>query len=464
MKLRTLLLGLSAVFSSFIGTAQCGVTHTVTNTGNPGEVTFDFDLGNLTDPGMFSANIQITNTTLSQYDGSAYVTQSNNPYNYIVQDNGTFSYTMVIADNYTSCLDSAAGTFTISNMLPDCSPTFTVNHISDTEKQFVANIGFGGVSGSPTYSWDFGDGNTATGQSVTHNFPSTHNWYSVTLTTSDVNCSGQITNSVEAGTPLPSCGATLSITPDAPLSLGNTFEVLGTFSGSETIQWSFGDGNSSTDNPAYHSYLSTGYQETYLVNVIVDDQNCVDTLFQSLTVDEDPACEALFTLYQDSINTADYNGYNYSTGSNLTYLWDFGDGNTSTDPFPTHSYNTVGFFDVCLTVDDGNGCSDTECMTIEVFTKATGTTINIMDPSLNITSEEQMELTIFPNPATTIINITAFNNYETAKVAFYDQMGRVVYPAFIQFSNGQLQYDINSLSEGIYYLRYSDNVTRFIKH
>ena len=46
---------------------------------------------------------------------------------------------------------------------------------------------------------------------------------------------------------------------------------------------------------------------------------------------------------------------NTSTGDNLTYYWDFGDGNTSTLQNPTHTYVTAGFFSVILTVTNENG-------------------------------------------------------------------------------------------------------------
>ena len=44
-----------------------------------------------------------------------------------------------------------------------------------------------------------------------------------------------------------------------------------------------------------------------------------------------------------------------STGDNLTYYWDFGDGNTSTLQNPTHTYVAAGFFSVILTVTNENG-------------------------------------------------------------------------------------------------------------
>ena len=56
----------------------------------------------------------------------------------------------------------------------------------------------------------------------------------------------------------------------------------------------------------------------------------------------------------------------------LTYAWDFGDGATGTGLMPKHSYSTIGFFDVCLTVNNGSQDSEPICTDIMVF-----------DPSMN---------------------------------------------------------------------------------
>ena len=54
-----------------------------------------------------------------------------------------------------------------------------------------------------------------------------------------------------------------------------------------------------------------------------------------------------------------------STGTPDTWSWDFGDGNSSTDPNPSHTYFTPGTYTVCLTVSNACG-SNTSCETITV--------------------------------------------------------------------------------------------------
>ena len=52
-----------------------------------------------------------------------------------------------------------------------------------------------------------------------------------------------------------------------------------------------------------------------------------------------------------------------STGDNLTYLWDFGDGQTSSEQNPTHEYSSAGDFTVSLTTTNNYG-SDTKTNTV----------------------------------------------------------------------------------------------------
>ena len=62
----------------------------------------------------------------------------------------------------------------------------------------------------------------------------------------------------------------------------------------------------------------------------------------------------------------DGSGSSDPDGDALTFDWNFGDGNFGIDAFPEHTYLSVGTFQVCLTVDDGNGEEDTACTTAEI--------------------------------------------------------------------------------------------------
>jgi len=60
-----------------------------------------------------------------------------------------------------------------------------------------------------------------------------------------------------------------------------------------------------------------------------------------------------------------------STGDNLTYLWDFGDGRTSTEQNPSHEYTVAGDYTVSLTTTNNYG-SDIRTDTISAASTANG--------------------------------------------------------------------------------------------
>ena len=54
----------------------------------------------------------------------------------------------------------------------------------------------------------------------------------------------------------------------------------------------------------------------------------------------------------------------------LTYLWEFGDGETSTQTNPSHTYTTEGIYDVILTVTDNGGLNDVDTTTVTITSQS----------------------------------------------------------------------------------------------
>lgn len=68
-----------------------------------------------------------------------------------------------------------------------------------------------------------------------------------------------------------------------------------------------------------------------------------------------------------SNNTVTLHDTSTATGLIASYTWHFGDGNTSNDPNPVHTYATAGTYNVCLTIEAHNpGCTETHCEDIVI--------------------------------------------------------------------------------------------------
>jgi hypothetical protein len=181
---------------------------------------------------------------------------------------------------------------------------------------------------------------------------------------------------------------------------------------------------------------------------------------------------------------------NTSTGGDGNYqvLWNFGDGGTSTEMYPTHVYATGGPHLLCLTILDGSGCTDTYCDTISLDEDGmynglvlnerpgmlrSGFTLQVLS-QLPVGVAEQTvlnEVIILPNPAQDQLALT-FNGLQHTQVvvAIIDLNGRVISSTNAQVNAGANRHviDVSDLEAGIYLLRLTDGTRssnhRFVKN
>lgn len=131
----------------------------------------------------------------------------------------------------------------------------------------------------------------------------------------------------------------------------------------KSFTWNFGDGSTTitTDTSSVtHSYASPG---TYIVKLTLIDTaycNVFDTLVKTLNIA--PLVKAQFST--PATGCVPYNAQftNLSTAGQ-TYLWNFGDGATSTAMNPSHLYNNPGVYNVRLIVIDSNTCNIADSIT-----------------------------------------------------------------------------------------------------
>lgn len=123
--------------------------------------------------------------------------------------------------------------------------------------------------------------------------------------------------------------------------------------------WDFGDGNTSTEQNPSHSYTTAG---TYNVSLTASNTNSSDTEIKndyiSVSIDMSPVADFSVSSETSFINE-EISFTDLSTNNPTSWLWDFGDGNSSTLQTPTHTYINIGTYTVSLTVINAYG-SDIE--------------------------------------------------------------------------------------------------------
>lgn len=132
--------------------------------------------------------------------------------------------------------------------------------------------------------------------------------------------------------------------------------------GTGNFVWTPGTGLSSTSifNPIASPVATTTYRVT-----LTDANNCSSV--DSVIVDVDPIPVADFPDPTAVCNGNAVQFNDNSTGTIVTYNWDFGDGTTGTGTNPTHVYPDIGTYNVTLTTISANGCSDMTTGTAEVI-------------------------------------------------------------------------------------------------
>ena len=132
--------------------------------------------------------------------------------------------------------------------------------------------------------------------------------------------------------------------------------------------WNFGDGNTSTERNPVHVYTSPG---TYNVSLTVSNCGGSDTTTSTNSITGSASAPAADFTGTPTSGTRPLTVQftDTSTGSPTSWLWDFGDGSTSTLQNPQYTYTEIGCYNVRLTVSDSVG-NDTE--TKEGFITVTG--------------------------------------------------------------------------------------------
>jgi PKD repeat protein len=232
-----------------------------------------------------------------------------------------------------------------------------------------------------TYLWDFGDGNTSTEQNPTHVYAGGGS-YNVTQTVSNTAGSDFLTQAVNVTPPVAAPVAGFSALP-TDLSVAFTSTATGD---SLTYLWDFGDGNTSTEQNPTHAYATGG---SYNVTQTVSNTVGSDFLTQVVNVTAPLAAPvAGFTIFPTNLTVA---FTSTATGDNLTYLWGFGDGNTSTEQNPTHAYAGGGSYNVTQTVSNTAGSN--------AVTQAVNVTVPLAAPVAGFTT--------FPTDLTVVFTSTA---------------------------------------------------------
>lgn len=267
----------------------------------------------------------------------------------VYENAGSFDVTLEATNEYGSDVIN----FT-DYILVDDVPIVDFDYtIDDLEVSFTNNS-----SNGDEYLWEFGDGNTSTLGNPLHEYEE-DGIYTVSLTVSN-DCGESTTTKTLNVSSAPTAGFAADVTSGCTPFVVNFIDQ----SSSNTTDWfwTFEGGTPATSteqNPAV-TYNSSG---VFNVTLEVSNDAGSDIISQTdyIIVGVDPVAD--FDLFIDE-NNVDF--INQSNNAD-SYFWEFGDGETSGQINPIHTYDEDGTYTVTLTATNGCG-SSTSTFTITIVT------------------------------------------------------------------------------------------------
>lgn len=335
------------------------------------------------------------------------------------------SHTYAIPGNYTVCLtitnacgsDSTCSTFNATCPLPSAAFSDSTDGLTYYFSDLSGN--------SPTtWLWDFGDGNISTQQNPVHSYAMPGN-YTVCLVATSTCGTDSTCMTVSASCPAPNAAFS-----ETASGLVVQFGDLST-QGATAWLWDFGDGNTSTLQSPSHTYSAPG---TYLVCQTVSSICGSDSTCSSVTV----SCTPPAAAFSQSTSGATVQFTDQSTISPTAWTWDFGDGNSSTQQNPSHTYGMDGDYQVCLIASSICG-GDTVCDSLSIVT---------VGRSLG---QGELFVEIHPNPAQDKAKLLLQGGTGILRVNIFDVQGQVTNRIEVG-RQAECLLDLRSLAKGLFFL------------
>jgi len=259
--------------------------------------------------------------------------------NYAYSSTGSYSVCLTVTENGCQGIYCDMVNLTNSTLIPD----FDYNVFSTT-------LVFDDNSlGATSWLWNFGDGYTSTDENPIHNFV-LEGVYEVCLTVSNGADTLTTCQYINIVCPIPEADyfyATNGLTLNTSNISTNGTEFL----------WNFGDNTTSFFFDPIHTYAYEGVYDVCLTaaNNCGANQLCKEVWIVC------PTPEVAFTYEPDNYTI----NFNSTVLNASAYTWNFGDGITSNNPNPTHTFSSIDNYVVCL--EAVNDCGTTlECIDLYV--------------------------------------------------------------------------------------------------
>lgn len=350
------------------------------------------------------------------------------------RQNGTVTLTLTSSNNGSCISNSDVVQF---NFVEVPYVNFTIADGCLGVDQAFTNFSLAGSGSITQTNWQFGDNETSTLMNPNHQYAAAGN-YNVTLTVTNSNGCVSTDTRTAIVHDKPNADFTYDSTCDFQTYTVNFVDASSATDGIQAYLYDLGGQvNFSTPNFSY-DFSQTG---TYYISQIVTSINgCKDTITKPITIHSFPIAGFAYN-FTSGMNVGTTFNFVDTSDFASTFLWEFGDGNTSTDQEPSNVYYQNGFYNIIQWVYNQNGCYDSTSAWVEIK---------------NVTSDIQ---TLIPNVISpngdgyndvwklSFINIM----YPKAEVNIFNQWGQLVFESEGYQTPWDGRYKGEDVPDGNYY-------------
>lgn len=285
----------------------------------------------------------------------------------------------------------------------------------------------------------------------------------------NINVFGQVDYSNFLTSPIIGCP---SIEPDCPTPSfsytqeGKTVTVYDSTDVDSGVMrlWSFGEGaiDTSFGESITYSYSDSGTFNICLYTLTSEGVIC-DSICQSVEIPVFYNCQASFYMAVDTNIAFELFVVENSTteGYITSYTWDFGDGSSATGATLSHDYAEYKKYELCLSISDNFGCTDTYCDSIGMnengdVLKKDGFRLNVIQLTAGVDELAKMgDMQAFPNPTSGHLNVQlAVDRADKYHFEIINHLGVVVQKSTKDLTQGEqsVSFDLRENTSGVYFL------------
>jgi hypothetical protein len=206
-----------------------------------------------------------------------------------------------------------------------------------------------------------------------------------------------------------------------------------------TYQWRFNGANIFGATSSTYNINPTHSSHTGVFDVVITNEvgSVVSTPINVTVISAPPVATFDFQINDNLLVN-----FTNNTQNATSFLWNFGDGNSSTQENPTHNFAQQGSYEVTLIAQNICGADTFK--------------LNVNVQGLNILSLKDLELKIYPQPAHNLlfVELPTQSTNQLTQLMVYDLSGRTVFSKPIKnLAETTYALDLSGIDNGIYVLR-----------